>query len=157
MLFIFQIRWKRRCHILVTFPSHLKKLHSILRSWLEKLNCGFFHSWKTPPNNFSSQNFSVDNNYSSILGNKKVQSRSLWNCFTELPLREEEKCHESNSKPNLYYYWKSEKRNSMQLKKTESVFWTFLIIMTVAINEIKSVPMILWIMNICFPGSTTTK
>ena len=34
----------------VTFPSHLKKLRSILRFWLEKLNCGFFyssfHSWK---------------------------------------------------------------------------------------------------------------
>ena len=37
------------CHILVTFPSHLKKLRSIPRFWLEKLNCGFFHSfhsWK---------------------------------------------------------------------------------------------------------------
>ena len=27
----FQILWKSRCDILVTFPSHLKKLHSILR------------------------------------------------------------------------------------------------------------------------------
>ena len=27
------------------FPSHLKKLHSTLRFWLEKLNCGFFHSF----------------------------------------------------------------------------------------------------------------
>ena len=27
----FQILWKIRCHILVIFPSHLKKLHSILR------------------------------------------------------------------------------------------------------------------------------
>ena len=45
----FQILWKSRCDILVTFPSHLKKLRSILRSWLEKLNCAFFHlfhSWK---------------------------------------------------------------------------------------------------------------
>ena len=31
--------------ILVSFPSHLKKLRSILRFWLEKLNCGFFHSF----------------------------------------------------------------------------------------------------------------
>ena len=45
----FQILWKSICDSLVTFPSHLKKLCSILRSWLEKLNCGFFHSfhsWK---------------------------------------------------------------------------------------------------------------
>jgi len=27
----FQILWKSRCDILVSFPSHLKKLHSILR------------------------------------------------------------------------------------------------------------------------------
>ena len=27
----FQILWKSRCHIFVTFPSHLKKLRSILR------------------------------------------------------------------------------------------------------------------------------
>ena len=27
----FQILWKIRCNILVSFPSHLKKLHSILR------------------------------------------------------------------------------------------------------------------------------
>ena len=26
-----QILWKSRCHIFVTFPSHLKKLHSVLR------------------------------------------------------------------------------------------------------------------------------
>ena len=33
---------------------------------LEKLNCGFFTHFtreKTPQNNFSSQNFSVENNY----------------------------------------------------------------------------------------------
>ena len=39
-----------RYYILVSFPSHLKKLRSILRFWFEKLNCGFFHSfysWKT--------------------------------------------------------------------------------------------------------------
>ena len=65
----FLILWKSRCDILVSFPSHLKKLRSILRFWLEKLNCGFFHSFhsrKTPQNNFSSQNFSVENNYLSI-------------------------------------------------------------------------------------------
>ena len=39
----FQILWKSRCNILVSFPSHLKILHSILRFWLENLNCGFFH------------------------------------------------------------------------------------------------------------------
>ena len=45
----FQILWKSRCDILVSFPSHFKKLRSILRFWLQKLNCGFFHSfhsWK---------------------------------------------------------------------------------------------------------------
>ena len=35
-----------RCNILVTFPFHLKKLRFIPRFWLEKLNCGFFHSSK---------------------------------------------------------------------------------------------------------------
>ena len=28
---LFQILWKSRCNILVSFPSHLKKLRSILR------------------------------------------------------------------------------------------------------------------------------
>ena len=45
----FQILWKSRYIIFISFPSHLKKLRSILKSWLEKLNCGFFysfHSWK---------------------------------------------------------------------------------------------------------------
>ena len=54
------LRW----HILVTFPSHLKKLRSILRFWLEKLNCWFFTRFtheKTPQNNFSRH--SVENNY----------------------------------------------------------------------------------------------
>ena len=59
----FSIPWKSRRHILLTFSSHLKKLCSILRFWLEKLNCRYFHSfhsWKTPQNNFSCQNFSVE-------------------------------------------------------------------------------------------------
>ena len=45
----FKILWKSRCHILVTFPVHLKKLRSKLRFWLQKLNYGYFHSfysWK---------------------------------------------------------------------------------------------------------------
>ena len=46
----FQILWKSRCNILVSFPSHLKKLCSILRFWLEKLNCGFFHSFHSRKN-----------------------------------------------------------------------------------------------------------
>ena len=40
--YFFQILWKSRSNILVTYPSHLKKLRSILRSWLEKMNSGFF-------------------------------------------------------------------------------------------------------------------
>ena len=36
----FQILWKSRCNILVSFPSHLNKLLSILRFLLEKLNYG---------------------------------------------------------------------------------------------------------------------
>ena len=49
---------------MVTFPSHLKKL---LRSLLEKLWIFSLVSLvkKTPQNNFSSQNFSVENNYCS--------------------------------------------------------------------------------------------
>ena len=31
--------------------------------WLEKLNCAFFHSFHSWKNNFSCQNFSVENNY----------------------------------------------------------------------------------------------
>ena len=37
---IFQILWKSRCDIFVTFPSHLKKLSSTLK----KFNCEYFHS-----------------------------------------------------------------------------------------------------------------
>ena len=33
------------CHVLVTFPSHLKKLRSTLRFWLENLNCGLFFQY----------------------------------------------------------------------------------------------------------------
>ena len=46
----FHILWKSRCNILVSFPSHLKKLRSMLRFWLEKLNCGFFHSFHSRKN-----------------------------------------------------------------------------------------------------------
>ena len=31
LIIFFQILWKSRCNILVSFPSHLKKLHSVLR------------------------------------------------------------------------------------------------------------------------------
>ena len=48
--YFFQILWKSRCNIWVSFPSHLKKLRSILRFWLEKLNCGFFHSFHSRKN-----------------------------------------------------------------------------------------------------------
>ena len=47
----FQNLWKCRCNILVSFPSHLKKLLSILRFWLEKMNCGFFYSFHSQKNN----------------------------------------------------------------------------------------------------------
>ena len=61
---IFQILWKSRCNIFDSFPSHLKKLHSILRFWLEKLICGFFPLVSLEKKeNFSSQNFSAENNY----------------------------------------------------------------------------------------------
>ena len=48
----------------VSFPSHLKKLCSIywyfdLKSWI----VDSFTREKTPQNNFSGQNFSVENNY----------------------------------------------------------------------------------------------
>ena len=38
------------CNILDSFPSHLKKSRSILRFGLEKLNCGFFHSFHSRKN-----------------------------------------------------------------------------------------------------------
>ena len=42
---LFQILWKSRFDILVSFTSHLKKkIHPILRLLLEKLNCGFFQN-----------------------------------------------------------------------------------------------------------------
>ena len=43
----FQIIWKSRGHILVNFPSHVKKLCYTLRFWLEKLNCRFFHLFQS--------------------------------------------------------------------------------------------------------------
>ena len=52
MKIFFQILWKSRCHILVTFPSHLKKLRSIHTEILtQKVELWIF------------SNFSVDNNY----------------------------------------------------------------------------------------------
>ena len=63
----FQILWKwSRCNILVSFPSHLKNLRSILRFWIVDFLTGCTRE-KTPQNNFSSQNFSVENNYLYIL------------------------------------------------------------------------------------------
>ena len=58
-VYFFQILWKNRCRISVRFPSHLKTIRSLLRFWLEKLNCGFFslvsHWWhQTSQNNFFS-------------------------------------------------------------------------------------------------------
>ena len=41
-IFFFQILWKCRYHILVTFPSHLKKLCSILRFFLKSWIVAFF-------------------------------------------------------------------------------------------------------------------
>ena len=39
---IFQILRKRRCHILVKIPSHLKKKHSLLWFWLRKVELWLF-------------------------------------------------------------------------------------------------------------------
>ena len=36
---------------------------SILRYWIEKMNCGSIQSWKTPQNNFPRENFSLENNF----------------------------------------------------------------------------------------------
>ena len=46
----FQILCKSRRYILVTFPSHLKKLRSKLRFCHEKLNCGVFDSFHSRKN-----------------------------------------------------------------------------------------------------------
>ena len=61
--YFFQILWKSRCNILVSFPSHLKKLCFILRFWLEKLNCRFFHSFLSRKNTTKQLFRSVENNY----------------------------------------------------------------------------------------------
>ena len=66
MIVIFQILWKSGCHILVTFPSHLKRLHSLLRFWLEKLNCGlyrWFYSWKNTTKQLFFSKFHFRNSY----------------------------------------------------------------------------------------------
>ena len=42
---------------LITFQSYLKKLYSILRFRLAKMNCGFFHSWKKTTKKLLSPNF----------------------------------------------------------------------------------------------------
>ena len=70
----FQILWKSRCDILVTFPYHLKKLLSILRSWLEKLNCVFYqsvHSWKNTkkqlfPSKFQCRTITISKFYEKV-------------------------------------------------------------------------------------------
>ena len=62
---------------MVSFPSHLKKLHSILRFWLEKLNCGFFHSFHLWKNNFS-HHFSVENNYFKIRVYRPLEYLGRW-------------------------------------------------------------------------------
>ena len=59
----FQILWNSRCDTLDSFPSHLKKLRSILIFWLEKLNCGFFHSFHSWKNTTKQLFHSVENNY----------------------------------------------------------------------------------------------
>ena len=51
----FKILWKSRFYILVICPSHLKKSCSILRSWLEKLNCGSFSLVHTTKQLFQSK------------------------------------------------------------------------------------------------------
>ena len=83
----FQILWKSsRCNILVSFPSHLKKLSSILRFLLEKLNCGFFHSFHSRKNTtkqLSSQNFSVENNYSLTINRSSWRKSSFSSFFTK--------------------------------------------------------------------------
>ena len=62
-ILFFQILWKSRCNILVTFPSHLKKLRIYWdldkKSWI----VNFFTREKTPQNNFSSQNLSKECNF----------------------------------------------------------------------------------------------
>ena len=62
----FQILWKSRCDILVSFPSHWKKYVFYRDFDLKSWNVVFFTRFtreNTPQNNFSSQNFSVENNY----------------------------------------------------------------------------------------------
>ena len=70
--YFFQILWKSRCDILVTFPSHLKKLRSIYwdfdwKSWIVDFFTRFTHE-KTPQNNFSLQNFIVEKYYFTYVG-----------------------------------------------------------------------------------------
>ena len=61
LTYFFQILWKSGRYIFDTFPSHFKKLHSILKFWLEKLIWVFFSlvslMKKRLHINFSPQNF----------------------------------------------------------------------------------------------------
>ena len=62
--YFFQILWKSRCDILVTFPSHLKKITFYTEILTRKVELWIFSLVslvkKTPQNNFSCQNFSVE-------------------------------------------------------------------------------------------------
>ena len=62
----FQILWKIRCNILVSFPfiwkNYVLYWDFDLKSWIVDFFTRFTQE-KTPQNNFSSQNFSVENNY----------------------------------------------------------------------------------------------
>ena len=68
--------WKRRAHILITFPTHLEKSHSILLIF-----CFFSLKWKNPLNSFSFQNSSVENNYLLCSAIPTIQYIIFWYYF----------------------------------------------------------------------------
>ena len=63
IILLFQILWKSRCYILVTFPSHLKKIRFIY--WSQKVELRIF-SLDSLIKKIPQYNFSHQNNYSKI-------------------------------------------------------------------------------------------
>ena len=72
----FQILWKSRCHVLVTFhliwKNYVLYWDFDLKSWIVDFFTRFTRE-KTPQNNLSSQNFSVENNYSYTVERKHMK------------------------------------------------------------------------------------
>ena len=83
----FQILWKSRCNILVSFhiiwKNYVLYWDFDLKSWIVDFFTRFTRE-KTPQNNFFSQNFSVENNYFNFFWNLILNFRfMMYDCAAQ--------------------------------------------------------------------------